>query len=325
MDPNSRPMAWTSGQGPLLGPYNAFSLLVHGSTLIIHVAGNPNSTPIIAHINANSEFSVIKTTVARRLATTAHPIPQQYSIMIPQVGLVTPEEWVTVTCDIPEMGVEGMTVNLQMADWEDPLVHMYIGRRFLSQLPREPVSPEATDYRSPPGAQSNVAALSAAAQRPPPQMILNGATAVESPESVMAQYGNNTPPMPVVNSFLGASSAHQLQVPDSYPSFAVTHGTADFDCSSSWAPISAPSNIFSLGTFPTSSVTSGDRANYSHEDSNTTALPQNGGDATYLSFDADNDYDADHDYDGDYDYDMLNAQDKAGDGPFGGRAGGWPF
>lgn len=321
MNPYSWPMTSASGQETWHGAHNGIPLPAHGVLLII--AGNPQSVRIIAYIDENIEFSVIKTSVAQRLGTIVHPVPQQYSIMIPRVGLVTPEEWVTITCDIPEIGVERKTVNVQMAEWNDPLVHMFIGRRFLSQLLT--VSPEATNYRTPPCSQSHVAAPSAAAEQPAPRLFLNGAAAVESPGSVIVQHGNNTPPMGFVTSFLGASSTHQLQVPNSHSPFSITHSTADFNSSSSWAPISAPSNIFSLNTFPTSSVTSGEPANYSLEDNNTTALTQNGGDATSFHFDANYDCDADHDYDADYDYDMLNAQAQAEDELFEGQGDDWTF
>ncbi|KAK4180086.1 hypothetical protein QBC36DRAFT_46687 [Triangularia setosa] len=295
------PLPWAQGQETSGTFYHA--LFPYGILLII--TNGPQPVRIIAYFDATIEYSVIESSVAQRLGIIVRPVPQQRSIMVPRVGLVTPEEWVAVNCDIPELGVIGKSINVQIAHWDDPLVHMYIGHRFLEQLPVRLPSLQEASRQSPPRARSDVAALSMAAQRLMPQLHVSGTPVVDSPGSAIAQHGNNSPPMRFANGFL-SPPCHQLQINNSHLSSPLTQ--SNFGSSPGWAPISAPSNVFSFGTFPASSISSY-QANCSPQGNNADAQAQAAGDAMGLSFDGQS-FD-DHCYD-----DMFNFSRQNGDEDF---------
>ncbi|KAK4160076.1 hypothetical protein QBC43DRAFT_338585 [Cladorrhinum sp. PSN259] len=92
---------------------------------------------VTAQVTSNQEFSIIDGKLVKALNLETHPIPDsKQRAIFTDVGVDTPSQYTTFTCDIPKLGVQGWTIHVQIVDWEDPPA-LKLGTRFSQRLERE--------------------------------------------------------------------------------------------------------------------------------------------------------------------------------------------
>ncbi|KAK0739156.1 hypothetical protein B0T21DRAFT_362066 [Apiosordaria backusii] len=94
------------------------------------------SIQVLAHLDKKIDSSILRTSVASSLGNRILPIPKarECSMLIPGAGLITPKKWAKLKFDVPELGVVGETMSVQLAEWETSLPDMYIAQRLFDKL-----------------------------------------------------------------------------------------------------------------------------------------------------------------------------------------------
>lgn len=91
--------------------------------------------PINARFDSRYDICFLQTGAANKIGIRIRPIPRErQAACFTPVGLVTPTEYCTFPYDIPALGVRGLTMIVQLVDWDSSEPQIYLGRKLLAQL-----------------------------------------------------------------------------------------------------------------------------------------------------------------------------------------------
>ncbi|KAK4677234.1 hypothetical protein QC764_0068670 [Podospora pseudoanserina] len=164
--------------------------------LQVKIVSNLGSEHVDAYIDSKTEASFLRASIAGQLSTLIWPIPQarQRSVMLSGVGLIEPKKWVEITIDIPELGVFGEVVNVQLAEWDTSLPIMFLGQRLMGKLTAQtwPVMAKANDSSVPTAPGIGITSQVIQSHHLPSHILVGKITTISPPEqSCSSEAGTN--------------------------------------------------------------------------------------------------------------------------------------